>query len=243
MTLDLAGVEERYKSVCEKVRRAAERSGRNRDEITIVAVSKTFPVSYVRILYDLGHRDFGENKVQELCSKAEELTSDCPDLRWHMIGHLQRNKVRFLSGIVHCFHALDRLSLAREIQKRWPEQTRLPCFVQLNISREESKSGIFEHQLDDFLTETAQMDRLEIVGLMGMAAASGVHERVRSEMTVLRKAASSTHLSEKSRNLSMGMSQDYEIAIEEGATHVRIGSGIFGKRSYAEEGSRHGAVN
>ena len=236
MMMDLELLERRYRTVLSRVQSASERGGRRSDEVTVVAVSKTFPVSHIEALYDLGQRDFGENKVQELRSKQAHFKSEetCPDIRWHLIGTLQRKKVRQIVDSIHTFHALDRVDLASEIEKRMTGQRPLDCFLQVNISREGSKHGFFPEDLHEALHAIVPLSSIRVIGLMGMAAPHGGERRLREQFAELRNLRDHPLTPPECRYLSMGMSEDYEIAIEEGASHVRVGSGIFGSRTYPD---------
>lgn len=227
---------ERYREITSRIEAAARRAGRDPADITLVAVGKTFPADDIRRVHALGHLDFGENKVQELTDKADELAG-LTDIRWHMIGHLQRNKAKDVVGRIHLFHALDSVRLARKLQARLEmEDESLDCLVQVNISKEDSKYGVPPRRLDGLLDEINALDRLRIRGLMTLASPVDDPEDVRHEFASMRELAAGIenrlNIGEKGPILSMGMSNDYEVAIEEGATHVRIGSAIFGPRTY-----------
>ncbi len=203
--------------------------------VTIVAVSKLKPVSAIRTLYDLGHRDFGENYVQELVDKREELPSD---IRWHFIGHLQRNKVRFIAPFVHLIHGVDTLKLLKEINKEARNNQRvIDVLLQVRIAEEETKFGLEEKDLQEIFNSltTEPLAHVAIKGFMGMASFSDDREKVRREFAFLSSLFtkySAQHRSEHALDvLSMGMSDDYELAIGEGSNMVRIGSLIFGNRS------------
>lgn len=233
----LQEIPQRYESVCQRVSRACERVGRDPEEITIVAVSKTFSLPFILKLYDCGHRHFGENKVQELNTKAAAVAemAGLEDIVWHMIGHLQRNKARDVVEVTDLFHALDSSRLAKALNNRAEAaQKRLNCLVQINISAEESKFGVDYTGLSNLLEEAESYENLEIVGLMAMARQVDDPEAVRSDFSKLKEIADLKGKSFASKRsfdiLSIGMSQDYEVAIEEGATHIRIGSAIFGPR-------------
>jgi pyridoxal phosphate enzyme (YggS family) len=229
---------ERLDQIRDQIRTAALRSGRNEDEITLVAVSKTFPLSDIISFAHLGQVDFGENKLQEFVQKADELARTHPEMpvRWHCIGHLQRNKAKDLIGRTHLFHALDSLRLAQTLQQRLTDrQSELNCLVQVNVSGEASKFGLEPHQLDAFMDNVLMHDRLNILGLMTLAAPAEDPESVRPQFAMLRKLAESVQDRLKTGAkpvLSMGMSSDFEVAIEEGATLVRVGSSLFGGRTY-----------
>jgi pyridoxal phosphate enzyme (YggS family) len=196
-------------------------------KVTLVAVSKTKPVSDILELYHLGHRDFGENYVQELKEKAEQLPKD---LRWHFIGHLQSNKVKQIASFVHLIHGVDSLNLLNEINKQAAKNIRvIDCLLQVHIAQEETKFGLDEDELSIILMR--KFDNVKICGLMGMASFTNDIEKVRNEFKHLKSLFDKlkTHNS-RLTTLSMGMSADYKIAIEEGSNLVRIGSLIFGKR-------------
>ncbi len=203
----------------------------------LVAVSKTKPSSAIKEAYDAGVRDFGENKVQELTEKAEALPKD---IHWHMIGHLQRNKVKYIAPFVHLIHSVDSLRLLKQINKEGQKVDRLiPCLLQVHIATEESKYGWDEEELTAFLNgdEIKGLQNIRILGLMGMATNTENTEKVRSEFRGLKalfEQLKSMDLPDQvqMRELSMGMSGDYRIAQEEGSTMVRIGSAVFGERNY-----------
>lgn len=229
---------DRYDQILNRVAMACETAGRNPSDVTIVAVSKTFPDSHIRMLYGFGHRDFGENKVQELSMKHRVLSeSDSfDDIRWHMIGHLQRNKARDVVRTSAFFHALDSERLAAELDKRAAAVgSRLRCLVQVNISQEPTKHGLHPDGVHAFITGLARFENLNIQGLMAMAEPASDPETVRPGFLELRRLLDTypeyENPNTELRNLSMGMTQDFEIAIQEGATHIRIGSAIFGPRS------------
>ena len=201
------------------------------NHVTLVAVSKTKPAADIQALYDLGHRDFGENYVQELVDKEAGLPKD---IRWHFIGHLQSNKVKYIAAFVHLIHGVDSLSLLKEINKQAAKNNRvIDCLLQVHIAEEETKFGFDEKELDVLMSECAdgQMKNSNIIGLMGMASFSDDMQKVRSEFKKLKSIFN--NLKSQIPNLqilSMGMSADYKIAIEEGSTMVRIGSLLFGSR-------------
>ena len=202
----------------------------------LIAVSKTKPTTDLLQAYDAGQRDFGENKVQELVAKAEALPKD---IRWHMIGHLQRNKVKYIAPFVHLIHSVDSERLLKEINKEAAKNNRtINCLMQVHIANEETKFGFSENELLAFLESEAfrALTHIKIVGLMGMATNTSNQELVRNEFKNLKALAEKIDGSLKSdkitmTELSMGMSADYLIALEEGSTMVRIGSAIFGKRN------------
>ena len=201
-------------------------------EITLVAVSKTKSVAEIMEAYAAGHRDFGENKVQELHQKQEELPED---IRWHMIGHLQRNKVKYMAPYVHLIHGVDSLRLLREIDKQGAKNDRvIQCLLQVHIAEETSKFGMDEQEVRDTLDllEKEPLDHVAITGLMGMATFTTDMEQIRREFQFLADLKDSIQAEyPEIRELSMGMSGDYQLALELGSTMVRIGSSIFGARN------------
>lgn len=198
-------------------------------KITLVAVSKTKPVEDILELYDLGHRDFGENYVQELVEKAEQLPKD---IRWHFIGHLQTNKVKLIVPFVYLIHGVDSVKLLKEINKEGEKQSRvIHCLLQVHIAQEETKFGFDENEL--FSLQTSQFPNVKIVGVMGMASLTDDMNKVRMEFTHLKNLFQKLQTSDPQLQiLSTGMSSDYKIAIEEGSNMVRIGSLLFGERNY-----------
>jgi PLP dependent protein len=204
-------------------------------EVLLVAVSKTYPAQVVMQAYNAGHRVFGENKVQELVAKFEEMPKD---IEWHLIGHLQTNKVKYIASFVHTIHAVDSYKLLEEINKRAAQENHvINCLLQFHIADEETKFGLSENELD-FLENGAylQLKNVRICGVMGMATFTDNQQQVREEFRNLK--AIFNRLKERFfkndpgfRHISMGMSGDYKIAIEEGSTMVRIGSHIFGQRN------------
>lgn len=201
---------------------------------TLVAVSKTKPVEDILELYNLGQRDFGENYVQELVGKYEQLPKD---IRWHYIGHLQSNKVKYIAPFVHLIHGVDSLSLLKEISKQALKNNRIiDCLLQIHIAKEETKFGLDSHELDAVLTaDLSSLKNIRITGLMGMASFSNNMDLVKAEFSFLKSLFEKyTQLSTfnlQLSTLSMGMSSDYKIAIEEGSNMVRVGSLLFGVRN------------
>ncbi|MEJ7586117.1 MAG: YggS family pyridoxal phosphate-dependent enzyme [Ferruginibacter sp.] len=198
---------------------------------TLVTVSKTKPVADIQELYDLGQRDFGENYVQELVDKEAQLPKD---IRWHFIGHLQRNKVKFIAPFVYLVHGVDNEGLIKEINKQAIRNNRqIDCLLQVHIAIEETKFGFDENELKQASTfcRSAELKNIHIAGLMGMASFSDDKNLVRSEFTILKKLFDQDA---QFSILSMGMSGDYPIAMEEGSNMVRIGSLIFGERNYSK---------
>ncbi len=196
---------------------------------TLVAVSKTKPVEDIQALYDLGQRDFGENYVQELIDKEAALPKD---IHWHFIGHLQSNKVKYIAPFVHLIHGVDSEGLLKEINKQAIKNNRIiDCLLQVHIATEETKFGFDEQELLNL--KIAQFENVNIKGLMGMASFSNDMNLVRSEFKKLKTIYNQlSTLNLKPATLSMGMSGDYKIALEEGSNMVRIGSLLFGERNY-----------
>ena len=196
-------------------------------DITLVAVSKTKPVNDLLDAYHAGQRDFGENKIQEMASKWEQLPKD---IHWHMIGHVQTNKVKYMAPFVHTIHAIDSLKLLKEIQKQAHKNDRvIECLIQIRIAEEETKFGLLESELDELLEVAKNFSNVTIKGLMGMATFTTNNDQIRNEFKQL-AACFKRH--SDFETLSMGMSGDFPIAIEEGATMIRVGSKIFGERNY-----------
>ena len=205
-------------------------------QVLLVAVSKTKPVEDIQALYNLGQRDFGENYVQELVDKQIALPKD---VHWHFIGHLQSNKVKYIAPFVHLIHGVDSLSLLKEINKQAVKNNRtIDCLLQIHIAQEETKFGFDEEELNLLISEfeNLKMQNVNIVGLMGMASFSDDMNKVRIEFKKLKalfdKLNQLSIVNCQLSVLSMGMSADYKIAIEEGSTMVRIGSLLFGAREY-----------
>ena len=218
-------VADRLNDIRSRVHAASKRAALA-SPVTLVAVSKTQPASAVREAYAAGQRDFGENYVQELVAKANEL-SDLPDLRWHFIGHLQRNKVKDVLPIASLVQAVDRIELAREINRRATK--RAPVLIEVNLAGEEQKAGAAIAALPELIEAIRALPLLELRGLMAVPPASEDPELTRPYFQQLRELAraneGASHL-----ELSMGMSSDFEVAVEEGASIVRVGSSIFGSR-------------
>lgn len=203
----------------------------------LIAVSKTKPVEAIQEAYDAGQRVFGENKVQELVPKYEALPKD---IQWHLIGHLQSNKVKYIAPFVHLIHSIDSFKLLEEVNKQAVKADRtIACLLQLHIAEEETKFGFSEEEVTDLLAsaELQKLGNIQIAGLMGMATFTEDLEQIRREFRGLRGLyerlkASSLPSNVMMRHLSMGMSSDYRIAIEEGSTMIRVGTAIFGDRKY-----------
>ena len=203
------------------------------NKATLVAVSKTKPVEDILELYSFGQRDFGENYVQELVDKYAQLPKD---IHWHFIGHLQSNKVKYIAPFVHLIHGVDSLSLLKEINKQALKNNRvIDCLLQIHIAKEETKFGFETHELKQ-LPELHELKNVNIIGLMGMASFTTDKDLIRKEFEELRKCFDENAQQPTSnlqlQTLSMGMSSDYKIAVEEGSNMVRIGSLLFGERNY-----------
>ena len=205
--------------------------------VTLVAVSKTKPLSDLLEAYDTGQRIFGENKIQEMASKYDEMPKD---IEWHMIGHIQRNKVKYMAPFVSLIHGVDSLRLLAEINKQALKNNRIiDCLLQVKIASEESKFGLSENEVLNLLDseEIKTFQNIKIIGLMGMATFTNNQEQLQKEFEILRFIFDNlTHLKSTNYNLktlSMGMSDDYPIAIKNGSTMIRVGSSIFGKRALA----------
>ena len=201
--------------------------------VTLVAVPKTKPVEDLQEAYAAGMRDFGENKIQEMCDKYEILPKD---IRWHMIGHVQTNKVKYMAPFVHLIHGVDSLKLLKEIHKQAEKNNRvIDVLLQQFIADEETKFGLDKEEIQHIMQEEIQhLPNVRVVGLMGMATFTDDEKQIRNEFKTLKSNFDS--LKNNFYNLtvlSMGMSGDYQVAIEEGSTMVRIGSSIFGHRNYS----------
>ena len=222
------------KKVEENICAACAKAGRNRKEVTLIAVSKTKPVDMLRTVYDQGIREFGENKVQEMCDKIDVLPQD---IRWHMIGHLQTNKVKYIVGKTALIHSVDSLRLAQEIEKQAAKKNvKVSVLIEVNIAEEDSKFGIHKEEAIALVRQIAQLEHLQIEGLMTIAPFVENAEDNRLFFREIHQL--SVDIKEQNIDnvrmdvLSMGMTGDYMVAIEEGATMVRVGTGIFGERNY-----------
>lgn len=223
--------------VQEQITEACRRSERNPEDVTLIAVSKTKPVEMILEAYRCGVRDFGENKVQELAEKYEELPKD---IRWHMIGHLQRNKVKYLIGKTVLIHSVDSLRLAEEISKEAVKKnTEVDILLEVNIALEESKFGIGRESALSLVKEVSKLPNIHVKGLMTIAPNTDNPEENRKYFRQLKEL--SVDITRKNVDnvsmeiLSMGMTNDYEVAVEEGAACVRVGTGIFGMRNLTLE--------
>ncbi len=227
-------VKENLQEVEKKIEEACRRAGRDRSEVTLIAVSKTKPVSMLQEAYSAGIREFGENKVQEMMDKYDVLPDD---IHWHMIGHLQRNKVKYLMGKAALIHSVDSLRLAEEISAQSVRhQVVTDILIEVNIAGEETKFGTDREEAISLVEEASRLPGIHICGLMTIAPFVENPEDNRTYFRQIREL--SVDIAAKKidnvdmRILSMGMTGDYEVAIEEGATMVRVGTGIFGARDY-----------
>ncbi|WP_075719689.1 YggS family pyridoxal phosphate-dependent enzyme [Roseburia sp. 499] len=227
-------VKENLEQVRENIKKACEKVGRDVSEITLISVSKTKPVPMLQEAYDAGSRDFGENKVQEIMDKYPVLPQD---IRWHMIGHLQRNKVKYIVNKVFLIHSVDSLRLAEEISSQAEKkQVEVDVLVEVNIAQEESKFGTSREEAISLVEEIAKLPHVHVKGLMTIAPFVENPEDNRKYFRQIKEL--SVDIMKKNIDnvsmgvLSMGMTGDYMVAVEEGATMVRVGTGIFGERNY-----------
>lgn len=228
-------IRENLKEVEGHIQEACDKAGRDRKDVTLIAVSKTKPVPMLQEAYELGCRDFGENKVQELVDKYEELPKD---IRWHMIGHLQTNKVKYIVDKVYLIHSVDSLHLAETISKEALKKgVTVSILIEVNVAQEESKFGTTLKEAEVLVEEIAKLPGISIKGLMTIAPYVEDPEKNRQYFAALKQLAvdiTRKNIDNVSMNvLSMGMTGDYRTAIEEGATYVRVGTGIFGERNYS----------
>lgn len=227
-------LKENLRNVESSMQAACERSSRSRSDVTLIAVSKTKPVEMLQEAYDAGVRDFGENKVQEICDKYDKLPQD---IRWHMIGHLQRNKVKYIIDKVCMIHSVDSYRLAEEINiQAKKHQLVMPILIEVNIAGEQTKFGVSKEDAVLLAQEIAHLDSVRVEGLMAVAPYVEDTEDNRKYFREMRQLA--VDIQDKNIDninmyaLSIGMTGDYPTAIEEGATMVRVGTGIFGERAY-----------
>ena len=227
-------IQENLNTIEDRIRAACSSSGRKREDVRLIAVSKTKPVEMLQEAYACGCRDFGENKVQELVDKYEKLPKD---IRWHMIGHLQRNKVKYIVDKVYLIHSVDSLRLAEEISKEAvKKEVTVSILIEVNVANEESKFGTAAEEAISLVEEIAKLPNIVIKGLMTIAPYVENSEENRLYFAklkqiyvdIIHKNVDNVFMKE----LSMGMTGDYEVAITEGATYIRVGTGIFGERDY-----------
>lgn len=228
-------IKENVAEVEARIQAACKRAGRRREEVTLIAVSKTKPVSDIYEVIETGIKDYGENKVQEMCDKMEIIQEP---LNWHMIGHLQRNKVKYIIDKVSMVHSVDSVRLAEAIEKEAAKKDIcMPVLIEVNVAGEESKFGLSVEEVLPFLEEISSYEHLQVKGLMTIAPFVANPEENREVFQKLKKL--SVDIAAKNINnvnmsvLSMGMTNDYQVAVEEGATMVRVGTGIFGERDYS----------
>ena len=201
------------------------------DKAKLVVVSKTRSTEEINDAYNSGHKIFGENRVQEIVEKQKLLPDD---IEWHMIGHLQKNKVKYITNFISLIHSLDRISLAKEIDKYAKKSKReIDCLIQLKISSEETKFGLDINHLEDFYSEIKKYNNVNVVGLMGMASFTQEKEKIIDEFNKIKELFDKMRLKNSNlKILSTGMSDDYKLALKNGSNMIRLGSKIFGKRDY-----------
>ena len=218
-------IEQNVRNLHDRIALACERAGRSPDEVTLVAVSKTVQADAIEVAFKAGIRDFGESRVQEAKPKVEQLQTLKPDITWHLVGHLQTNKAKTAAAIFDIIHSVDSLKLAETLNNC--SLKRLPILIQVNIAAEATKGGFMVSEVDEAVKQIGKLSNLEVQGLMSIAPWVENTEEVRPVFRQLRLLRDALGL----KHLSMGMSDDFEVAIEEGATLVRIGRAIFGERS------------
>lgn len=219
-------------SVLERIEKAAQKSNRNPQEIKLIAVSKNVEPERINLAFEYGLKDFGENRVQELLKKFDFVN---PEINFHMIGHLQTNKVKYLIDKVLSIQSVDSIKLAKEIDKRFGEkQKNIDVLIQIHTAKEETKFGLNPEELEQFLIEARELKNLNFIGLMTIGTFTDDEKEIRRCFSLLRKLREDySHFKSENidlRELSMGMTSDFEIAIEEGSTILRIGTAIFGER-------------
>lgn len=225
---------ENIEHVRENIEKACKKVGRSVDEVTLIAVSKTKPYTDIEEALKSGTLDYGENKVQEMCEKYETLPKN---IRWHMIGHLQRNKVKYLVGKTELIHSVDSIRLAEQIEKEYAKKGETAnILIEVNMAQEESKFGITSQETEELIRKISTFEHIRIKGLMTIAPYTDNPETNRVYFRQMKKL--SVDIRDKNIDnvsmdvLSMGMTGDYQVAIEEGSTMVRVGTGIFGERNY-----------
>ena len=225
-----------WQDVLRRITKATESCGRAAADVQLIAVSKTFPAECVRELYTLGQRDFGENYVQELQEKHTAL-SDCTELVWHFIGPLQSNKTRPVAERAHWVHSIDRLKIAERLAAQRPDTLPpLQVCIQVNVSGEASKSGCNPHELPELARAVAALPGLRLRGLMAIPEPTADIKKLAAQFALLRQLRDDLSICGfELDTLSMGMSTDLELAIAEGATHVRVGTALFGARDYTKK--------
>ncbi|EGQ27268.1 YggS family pyridoxal phosphate-dependent enzyme [Mammaliicoccus sciuri] len=227
-------VEQRLATIQQQINEACEKAKRNPEDITLIAVTKSVSSKRAQALVDIGVEDLGENRLEGLLEKQKNIQNP---VNWHFIGNLQTRKVKELIHTIHCLHSVDRMSLAKEVNKR-AEQP-MDCFVQVNVSGEESKSGIEPEEVEAFIEQLAAFENIHVIGLMTMAPNTDDECAIRNVFSSLRELRDKIAAKQLSyapcTKLSMGMSNDFTIAIEEGATHIRIGTALVGSESEEDE--------
>lgn len=228
-------VKENLQKVEENITAACKRAGRKRDEVTLIAVSKTKPIEMIVEAYEAGKRDFGENKAQEMKEKHDTLADD---INWHFIGHLQTNKVKYVVGRASLIHSVDSYHLAEAIEKESAKKNLISdILIEVNVAHEESKFGLKTDEVEQLVREISKLSHIRIKGLMTIAPYvenAEENRKIFRELKALSVDISSKNIDNVSMDvLSMGMTGDYEVAVEEGATLVRVGTGIFGERDYS----------
>ncbi len=219
-------IQENASEIQRHIAGACERAGRSPGEVTLVAVSKTVPPERIVAAYEAGLRNFGENRVQEAQPKIEQLAGQCPEIVWHMVGHLQSNKAKTAIGLFDIIQSVDSLRIAEVLNGSASHS--IPVLVEVNVACESTKCGVMPDEVADTVRSIAKLPNLEVRGLMTVAPLVSDPEEVRPVFRQLRSMRDSLGL----QHLSMGMTDDYAVAIEEGATIVRIGRAIFGERTY-----------
>jgi len=229
-------IEQNIAHVKKNIQRACAKADRNPEEVTLITVSKTQPVSFLQEAYNAGSRDFGENKVQEMLDKIPLMPDD---VRWHMIGHLQRNKVKYIVDKVYLIHSVDSLRLAEEISKEaLKKQVEVDILIEVNVALEESKFGTTTTEAISLVEDISKLPGIHIKGLMTIAPY--VEDEEENRLIFKKLKDLSVDIAEKNIDnvsmnvLSMGMTGDYRVAVEEGASYVRVGTGIFGERDYSK---------
>lgn len=233
--MNAPSISENLKSINQRISEACIRCGRNPDDITLIAVSKTKPDEAIKDAFSLGQIHFGENRMQELQDKMSNIQEQ--EIQWHMIGTMQSNKIKYIADRIDWIHSVSKKKHLDEIQKRLqPLNRSVNILIQVNISGENQKSGCEASELEEILLHAKTLPNIKIKGLMGMATFTDNPEAIRPEFALLRTTLENhSHLNGNNvdlKELSMGMSGDFEVAIEEGATMIRVGSAIFGSRNY-----------
>lgn len=237
-----SGLAARFAGVKQSIEAAARKSGRNPEDVRLIAISKTHPASLIKDLIELGATDLGENRVQEAEGKIPQVGRDAA--RWHLVGHLQANKARRALQLFDVIHSLDSIDLARRLDRLCVEVDRqsLPLLIQVDLGHEETKSGIDERELPQLAEAVHELERLKLIGLMTLPPFFDDPEQARPYFRRLRQLrdqlATSGVFGDNRGELSMGMTHDFAVAIEEGATMVRIGTAIFGEREQPQKGTR-----